>query len=384
MRPNLSRCGTILFILAGLLVAGGALAVSGDACGNLGLVVTSDRVYGFSAAAGYWTSAVLDGSVVTARCSPYLGYVRTSRSVYAFNPNTNRWYTSTYAGLPAGESIEGSTIVFWTTSKAYAIASVWANWREQSFQGLSEPPRGGGSANSFGLVWTNRAAYAFNAASGNWIRQALDSPPLGGISSNGVGLVWTGSQAFAFDATPGVWRPRPLGNLQGVSASGSGDVCIIWADKDAYVYSADQSDWFDLQTEESILGGRASGDVAVIWTPHRAFGFSSHQALWGSVNLQGTLSQGMPALEIDSGELRIIPNPTRGTTEFSLPQSESVWEIGIFDADGARVARLAVGSGGSCRWNGRTDEDREIAAGTYWLRAASEGRVEVRRIVVLP
>lgn len=373
----------ILFVFAGSVVTA-ARAADGEASGNLGLVVTSDRAYGFSAAGGYWTSVTLDGPALSSRTSSYLGYVRTTRSIYAFNPATNRWYSSTYVGLPIGESVLGATIVFWTTHKAYAIATVWATWREQSFQGLSEPPRGGGSANSFGIVWTARAAYAFHAATGSWMRQNLESSPLGGLANNGLGLVWTNQQAFAFDATPGLWRSIDLADMQGVSSTGEGDVCLLWADKDAKVYSADQSAWFEFQTDQVIVGGSASGEVALLWTPDRAYAFSSSLALWGSVNLQGSFGFVEPGPESRTGAIRVSPNPTRGRTEVWLPGSEEAWKIGIYDAQGSLIARGEGAGGASYLWDGCSEDGRKVAAGAYWLRGESDGRVEIRKLVVLP
>ena len=82
------------------------------------------------------------------------------------------------------------------------------------------------------------------------------------------------------------------------------------------------------------------------------------------------------------------PNPSSGAVRigFSLARSEKV-NVQIFSVDGREVARLARGvwSAGTHEvvWNGRNSRGANAAPGVYFLRFASQDRVETRRLVRL-
>jgi len=80
------------------------------------------------------------------------------------------------------------------------------------------------------------------------------------------------------------------------------------------------------------------------------------------------------------------PNPSSGPVRisFSLPRPEAV-DLRVFGVDGRQVANLARGvwSAGSheVAWSGRDSRGAVAASGVYFVRFATEDRVETRRVV---
>lgn len=80
------------------------------------------------------------------------------------------------------------------------------------------------------------------------------------------------------------------------------------------------------------------------------------------------------------------PSPSSGPVRiaFSLARAEAV-DLRVFGVDGREVAHLARGvwSAGSHEvvWSGRTSGGTSAASGVYFVRFATEGGVETRRVV---
>jgi len=91
------------------------------------------------------------------------------------------------------------------------------------------------------------------------------------------------------------------------------------------------------------------------------------------------------------GTVRIAsvrPNPMRGTTEIALvAPGQAPVEIAIHDASGRLVRRLerrelAAGPH-TVSWDGRTDDGRDAAAGTYFVRVRAGAAGDTRRLVLI-
>ncbi|MBK8233088.1 MAG: hypothetical protein IPK72_21530 [Candidatus Eisenbacteria bacterium] len=202
-------------------------AANGVASGKVGLIDAGTQAFGFSASTNHWTPRNLDSPAAVLLSGEFLGYIRTQAKILLYNSTNDRWVAATYAGTPLGEEVEGATGVFWSTTTLYGSAAHWTVWKTTPVPERGDADRGG-SAGSFGLVWSSQNALAFHAAPGTWISQALDGPCLGGIASDGLGLVWTPTSAYSFDPALGTWTHLDLGATNGVSVAGSGDVALVW------------------------------------------------------------------------------------------------------------------------------------------------------------
>jgi len=82
------------------------------------------------------------------------------------------------------------------------------------------------------------------------------------------------------------------------------------------------------------------------------------------------------------------PNPFNPETviRFALPASEEV-ELAVYNVAGQKVATLVQGTrqAGSytVRWDGRDDQERELASGLYLYRIKAGARVETRKLMLL-
>jgi hypothetical protein len=106
-------------------------------------------------------------------------------------------------------------------------------------------------------------------------------------------------------------------------------------------------------------------------------------------------SQEVPYAGLGGGkDIRLLslapgrPNPFGGSTviRFSIPRSQHV-NLDIFDATGRRVARLLDGHlpAGSSEavWDGRDDDGRRVAPGTYFCGLAAEDGRRVGRLTLI-
>jgi hypothetical protein len=366
-----------------LATADPAAALTGTARGHVGLIDTNTKAYGFSSFSGHWTPVTLTGPAQAKSAADYLGYVRTAQRLYSYNSTNDHWYSIAYTGQVRGEDLCGATVVAWTTTSMYAIASIWAIWRTLPFQ-PDEVPLGGGSASSFGLFWTNKRGYAFHSASGAWMPQPVPSRAISGIANDGFGLLWDTDEAFSYDPTPGGWAALDLGDMQGVSAAGGGSVGLVWGQNRAQAYSGTFDCWTPFESTEPFLGGAAGGDVAILWDAAKAHCYNAETDTWTSVTLQIDLA-GLGGLE-DTGGFSVGPNPSSGEVTFRLPIT-GAWKVELFDVNGALVRRLDTDTrekGDALSWDGLDTDGHRVAAGAYWVRAESAGRqVEARRIVMM-
>ena len=381
--------------VAGLcLLLGPALAQAQDGAAGeqVAIVDTPTHAYGYSAYSGTWTSTTLEAPAAVRLAGGALGYLRSGLRIHAFNATNAHWYGSTYSGYAMGESAEGSTLIFWSSEAAYAIASLWTIWRSQPFTG--ELPIGGGSAGTFGLVWTSHDAYAFHSASGQWMRQALDGGCRGGITLPNLGLVWTPSALYTFDPTPGGWVALDLGEPDGISVAAASGIALAWSAQGAVAYTNTLDLWIPLEGDVSIAGGAVDGGIGIVWNRQQASAFDAATGLWTTTPVAGMPDSPPPPkdipVDLDPGSggftFRIGPNPARGDhLRLQLPPGIGR-DVQIFDAAG-RVVRSwqAAGSAGGpvLSWDRTDDTGRQVPAGVYWARAQAEDAVEVRRIVLL-
>jgi hypothetical protein len=382
LRAQLLVLGAVAALVAPIAADGRA----GRAAGKVGLITTSEKAYGYSSPDASWMSVTLDGAPLSSLTSSWLGYVRTARSIYAYNATNNHWYTSTYRGFPLGEAANLSTAVLWTTTGCYGISNLWTFWKYQPFLGMMETTRGGGSAGTFSLVWTSRAAYAYNPATAQWFSRALEAAPQGGIVLDGLGLVWWANGAVAYSPSTGTFVPVTIPDASGLSASGAGEVGLIWSDNQAQAYSSRSGGWSSVDTNEAIEGGNAAGEVALVWTTDRAYAFSVSTGTWSYVQIQGTSEKSESFDRPDPSSFHVAPNPApAGDVSIQIPDAGN-WRIGVFDLSGQRIREFAVeveGPGSTLVWDGRNEEGRAVSAGSYWVRAESDHRAEARRIVIL-
>lgn len=385
-----------LVLTVALLNPGSARADAGVANGHVVIFDTPDSAYGFSAYTGHWTARGLDSPASARRGGLYLGLLRTNRQIYAFNCVNDRWFNRGFIGMPAGEDAEGAVAVAWTNRAIYGIATLWTLWRDQTLPPGANPI-GGGSAGDFGLVWTTTMLYGYHAATHQWLAQPVSHPPIGGIADDGLGLVWTDEEAYAFDPSPGGWVALTLQEPRGISASGAGDVAVVWSAREAQAYSGPLDAWFPLASTEDLIGGSAGGEVALVWDAHTVHGFDANTGTWSSRTTHPPAPSGVPdaggpdAGEPDAGgagmraaaSFMAYPNPAPGgVVRMALPV-DARWTFQVFATDGSLLRTQEI-EGVAAAWDGCDEEGRAVAAGSYWIRAEAEGKVEAVRVVVVP
>ena len=82
------------------------------------------------------------------------------------------------------------------------------------------------------------------------------------------------------------------------------------------------------------------------------------------------------------------PNPFNPATtiRFDLPRSVDI-ELALYNLTGQKVATLAHGlreaGTHTLRWDGRDDDEQELASGVYLYRLEAGERVETRKLLLL-
>lgn len=372
-------CRPLALASACALISASSLgAANGVASGKVGLIDAGTQAFGFSASTNLWTPRNLDSPAAVLLSGEFLGYIRTQAKILLYNSTNDRWVAATYAGTPLGEEVEGATGVFWSTTTLYGSAAHWTVWKTTPVPS-GETPIGGGSAGSFGLVWSSQTALAFHAAPGTWISQALDGPCLGGIASDGLGLVWTPTSAYSFDPALGTWTHLDLGATNGVSVAGSGDVALVWGDAEAQAYSGVLGSWFPYTDAGAIEGGAASGEIGLFWSAARAYCFNANLGLWSWIDLPGVSA--IAAVDPAESLLRLETHPGRSELHFRV-LGQGTARVRLLDPAGREVRAGDVGPGSSELWD-RSSSGAPLAAGVYWLEARRAGRIDSRRAVIL-
>jgi hypothetical protein len=371
-------------ILLGLLsISQPARAVTGAAMGRVAVIDTETKGLGFSTYSGTWTSVQLDSPASVRLAGGYLGYLRTTARIYAYNSTNDHWYHTSYQGIPNGEDDVGASIIFWTNAACYAFASPWALWRTHLFD-AGEVPLGGGSGGTYAMVWTTIHGIAFHSASGQWMSQTLTMPPVGGLTNDGLGLVWTQDSVYCFDPTPGGWQELGLNDASGISAVGGGGACLVWGGRCALAYSGTFDSWTPFQADNTIQGGVAGGEIALLWTATQAATFDANTTVWAPVPLEH--ASGLIAPQTPEGDaLSISPNPATADLHLRLAGG-SGWAIAVIDAAGRAVRNLeapATVGPTILEWDRLDREGHRCSAGVYWIQAKSRERLEARRVVLL-
>jgi hypothetical protein len=377
-------------LCAGLLAtcATSSLAVNkGLTKGQVGIITTEDRAYGFSASSSSWVSRSLQGRVLDQKACEYLGFVLTTEKIFAYNSVADLWVASTYAGDPVGVAADGAVIVFWTNQACYGIATLWALWRSEPIDFLGGHPTGGASAGDFGLVWSGYAAHAYAGSSGQWNTLQTTDPVIGGIAEDGLGLVWTRGAVYAYRPLPSEWIPLPLGRPQGICVVGGGHTGLVWAPNAGYAFSTVLGTWVPVAVPEGTRGGSAAGDVALVWSDARVYCFNAQSGSWTTIEINAEKRFESPAPVVDEAGFGVSPNPCAASSvAFSLPAGEA-WNIEVFDLEGRSVRTFALpaqAQSGRIDWDRRDAGGELLPAGTYWVRAQAGERTEARRIVLLP
>jgi hypothetical protein len=149
-----------------------------------------------------------------------------------------------------------------------------------------------------------------------------------------------------------------------------------------YLATAGETTW-DYQVPDI-----SSGYLNLVVTCRDAFGnVTTAQSTEFSVILStsGVPVAGLPGAPVLHGNQ---PNPCNpGTTvRFSLPGAGNA-VLDLYAADGARVRRLAEGSFDAGHhevfWDGRDDQGRGVASGTYLLRLTAGNTQQARKLALI-
>ncbi len=131
-----------------------------------------------------------------------------------------------------------------------------------------------------------------------------------------------------------------------------------------------------------------SGYLTVLVTCRDAFG-NTTTARTGDFSVvlssSGAPAPGLPTRPVLAGN---FPNPCNpGTTiRFRLPRALSA-RLDLFAADGTRVRALAAGDFAAgdhdLFWDGRDEQGRDVASGTYLLRLDAAGEQQVHKLALV-
>jgi hypothetical protein len=97
---------------------------------------------------------------------------------------------------------------------------------------------------------------------------------------------------------------------------------------------------------------------------------------------------GVPDADIGHLALSAHPNPFNPRTQFTFDLARtSEVDLGVYDVAGRRVATLACGSLAAgphaVTWDGRADDGRGLASGTYLVRLRHHGGIQVTKVTLL-
>ncbi len=285
----------------------------------------------------------------------------------------------------------------WSRSFGSAAAT------DQSIYGVASGPNGevyavgsfygdvdfGTGLESAPLYWSDGFLVAFDAAGvAQWTRHFMDVDYLSDQNVNAVATDAAGS-IFVTGSTTG---PVNVGGSVLVPM-GAEDVIVAAYDPNGTHRESQRYGDSASQFSQSIATA-PGGHVVVAGQFYGSLDFGGGamtdpgQANGFVVDF-GSATSGVTAnLPTDRLSLRAFPNPAKrsSTIEFTLTAASTL-TLDIFDARGARVARLAEGAQPAgthaLRWNCRGADGREVPPGIYLARIAYAGAVTSRRIVVL-
>ncbi|MBM3317441.1 MAG: T9SS type A sorting domain-containing protein [Candidatus Eisenbacteria bacterium] len=376
----------VLCLAAASLASSRAAVNKGLVGGDVGIISTDERVYGYSASSGVWVSRAIDGRVMEQQVGDYLGAVLTTEELLAYNSVGNLWAETAYSGLPQELSARGAVAVLLTTEACYGISTVWGAWRAEPFP-LAGNGSGCASGGNFGLVWGGSRACAYGAGTHQWLPLEAGAPVAGGFARNGLGIVWTQNQVFAYRTSPAAWIAQPVQEAQGVCVVGEGQTGLVWSARRAHGFSMQTGGWATITVAEGVRGGAAGGRVALVWSDSRVYSFNAQTGAWTYTELGRGGAQGLEPAPMEAPSIVVSPNPCpESTVRFALPGDEP-WRIAIVDAEGRRVAAGETpggAAGAHWAWDRLGPDGRPVPAGVYWMKAESRDRSEARRIVLLP
>ncbi len=375
--------------LVSFLLVAPCLAIEGSANGDLTILYTDHFARGYSTNTLSWSTILLSGQPIRHGTSANLGLVITTERLYVYNPLTGQWFSRTYVGDVERVDMDGPVAVLCTDQACYGISSIWNNWAVEDLR-PGERVLGAGSCCTFGIVWTNQRGIAYRGNQNAWAGVDLGSAPLGGMAEQGLGLVYCAHEVQVYDPSAGGWIACSFSDaLNGLSASGSGKVALIWNKTQAYAYSGHLQTW--TSHEEEILDGSAGGNVALGFNNKWAFAFDAITGEWVSLFIEdqgGMRGGGTLAAFAPQNDFALQGNPSTGNSlQMSLPSEQgNPWKIEVLDITGRRIhsSEIPASSQGSVfEFSWTDDSGRPVPAGNYWVRAHSDSHEEVRRIVRL-
>lgn len=233
---------------------------------------------------------------------------------------------------------------------------------------------------------------------------ALAATMLPGLLVPGVAAAAVGfgaGPAVIIDTTAPVLAIDPVpANL---IVRGGGQVVFHWSAGDAHPGTASADFTAEVQDAGVTIESRSylptptdatwawtapemqSGYLTLLVTCRDAFG-NTTTARSGDFSVvlssSGAPTPGLPARPVLAGS---APNPCNpgAAVRFSLPRPLAA-RLELYAPDGTRVRALADGDFGAGEhevfWDGRDDQGRDVASGTYLLRLRADGGQQVRKL----
>lgn len=159
------------------------------------------------------------------------------------------------------------------------------------------------------------------------------------------------------------------------------------------VYGNTGGDWVGGLAGLEELNGNFSSDPLFCDAPNRDYRIDeASECNQPPCGLVGAWPVGCPVSGVadgaPAGNLRFVPNPTRGPCRVVLGPAGRPWtSVVIFDAAGRTVRMLGddaqASAGRAIDWDGRDGEGVLVPAGVYVARVASPGGVRAGRLIVV-
>ena len=213
-----------------------------------------------------------------------------------------------------------------------------------------------------------------------------------------VFFITTASQAVTvsgtqpYDNAPGGWRAS-MAQLDSVAAP-YGDIIAVYPNHcfiptvSALAYNT--TDLFhNIAADPDPVSNTPFDAIYSQGANQEHVAITPQNAAWIRNEVETGVTGVDPIAGVSAVELRMPrPNPSSGPVRisFSLGRPEAV-DLRVFSVDGREVARVARGiwSAGTheVAWSGRNSRGALTAPGVYFMRFATEDRVETRRVVRL-
>lgn len=324
-------------------------------------------------------------------------HIRTDQNLYILTRFSQQWNIRAYN---IGEQYMGGDVTYrkaivWTDKRIYLLDGFLSNWNTSIEFEIDEfPPDSIGNhywLTNTALVRTNRKIYIYDCFDQRWeIKEYInEEEPRGCYSRNVLALVWTNKAAYIYDAGPDEkgWYIQPFDSTETPQDGMLGDLsAIIATDSTIYAFFKGATDigWHRHTREGddgSFVGVAVSPFLAMMWTNKQIYlcGFD----IKTSINLEADITP-----PENYHLYQNYPNPFNPETSitFYLPQNAQAL-LQIFNVTGQSVKTLlnAKQPAGfhELSWDGTNENGIHVPSGVYFYRLKADSYSMTKKLLLV-